>query len=228
MSLPRHNVRAYRAVVIGGHRHIIAYIALFYFNISAIAGELESLSVSVDEGDYVIRIAMVMDAPSDYVYRVITDYKHAYRINPSITDSVILPSPDEDTVRVYNRSAHCVWLFCFDIDWTGDIVELQEGYLRVNTIPEYSSFDSGIAVWRIRAQGERTWIFYHSHFKPDFFIPPFIGEYFIKKHMRNETLDTFKRIECHAKTLLEIDMENEADNLVNLINDGNDCTSAKG
>jgi len=228
MSLPRHNVRAYRAVFISGYRYLIAYIALFYFTMSTIAGELESISVSVEKGDYGIRIAMVMDAPSDYVYRVITDYKHAYRINPRITESVILPSPDEDTVRVYNRSEHCVWLFCFDIDWIGDIVELREGYLKVDTIPEYSNFDWGIAVWRIRPQGDRTWILHHAHFKPNFFIPPFIGEYLIKKHMRDETLDTFKRIECHAKTLLEIDMENETDQMGELMRDARDCISTKG
>ena len=228
MSPPVHKVRASRAIFIGCHRYLTAFIALFYIHMSATAGELEGLSVTVENGDYGIRIAMVMDAPADYVYRVITDYKHAYRINPCITESEILPSPDDDTVRVHNHSVHCIWLFCFDIDWIGDIVELQEGYLKVDTIPEYSSFDSGMAVWHIRPHGERTWILHHSHFKPNFFIPPVIGEYAIKQHMRDETLDTFRRIECHAKTLLNIDMENDTDHLGELIRDGKDCISAKG
>jgi hypothetical protein len=193
----------------------------------SIAGELERLSVTVENGEFGIHIVMVMDAPADYVYRVITDYKHAYRINTCLTASEILPSPDEGTVRVYNHSIHCVWLFCFDIDWIGDIVELQEGHLKVDTLPQYSDFDSGSAVWRIRAQGERTRVLHHSHFKPDFFIPPFIGEHIIKRHMRNETLETFRRIECHAKIMLERDMENETDHLETLIRDGRDCINVK-
>jgi len=228
MSLSPHNVRVYLAICIQGNKYLIGFLAFFYINMSPIAGELEGLSVTVDNGDYGIRIAMVMDAPADYVYRVITDYKHAYRINPCVTKSEILPSPDEGTVRVHNHSVHCIWLFCFDIDWIGDIVELQEGYLKIDTLPEYSSFDSGMAVWRIHPQGERTWIFHHSHFKPNFFIPPLIGEHIIKKHMRDETLDTFKRIECHAKILLERDMENETDHLEKLVRDGRDCINVNG
>ena len=228
MSLPLYNVRAYLTIGIHGNKYLIGFIASFYINMSPIAGELEEISVTVDNGDYGIRIAMVMDAPADYVYRIITDYKHAYRINPCITESEILPSPDEGTVRVHNHSVHCAWLFCFDIDWVGDIVELQEGHIMVGTLPEYSSFDSGMAVWRIHPQGERTWIFHHSHFKPNFFIPPLIGERIIKQHMRDETLDTFKRIECHAKILLERDMENETDHLKKLVRDGRDCINVDG
>jgi hypothetical protein len=195
---------------------------------SPIAGELEGLTVSVENGDYGISIIMVMDAPADYVYKVITDYKHAYRINPCLTKSVVLPAPDADTVRVYNRSVHCIWLFCFDIDWIGDIVELQEGYLKVETLPEYSNFEEGMAVWDIRPQGERTRVLHNSRFKPDFFIPPVIGEHIIKQHMRDETLDTFKRIECHAKILLERDMENETDHLNKIVSDGKDCINVSG
>jgi len=228
MSLPRHNVRAYLAIAIHANKYLIGLIVFIYINMSPNAGELEELSVTVDNGDYRIRITMVMDAPADYVYRVITDYKHAYRINPCLTKTEVLPSPDEDTVRVHNHSVHCVWLFCFEIDWVGDIVELQKGHIMVDTLPEFSSFDSGKAVWLIHPQGERTWLFHSSHLKPNFFIPPFIGEHIVKQHMRDETLDTFKRIECHAKILLERDMEDEADKLKKLVRDGRDCINVKG
>jgi len=228
MSLPLHNVRVCLANYTYCNRYLIGVIAFFYINMSPMAGELEGLSVSVENGNYGIRIVMVIDAPADYVYRIITDYKHAYRINRCLTQSRILPSPDEDTVRVHNHSVHCVWLFCFDIDWVGDIVELQEGYLKVDTLPEYGNFDSGMAVWHIRPQGERTWILHHSRFKPSFFIPPVIGEHIIKQHMRDETLDTFKRIECYAKLLLERDIENETDQMDKLVSDGRDCINFQG
>ena len=228
MSVPLHNARACLKSCIHGRKLLIACIAFFYTNMSSLAGELERLDVVVEDGDYGIHIVMVMDAPVDYVYSVITDYKHAYRINPCLTTSEILPSPDEHTVRVYNHSVHCVWLFCFDIDWIGDIVEPQEGYLKVETLPEYSNFEQGMAVWDIRPQGERTRVLHNSSFKPDFFIPPIIGEHIIKQHMREETLDTFKRIECHARILLERDMQNDSDNLRKLVSDGRDCVNVSG
>lgn len=50
----------------------------------------------------------------------------------------------------------------------------------------------------------------------------------MKQHMRDETLDIFKRIECHAKILLERDMENETDHLEKLVRDGRDCLNVNG
>jgi hypothetical protein len=35
-----------------------------------------------------VRIVSVLEAPSEYVYAAITDYLHAYRINPSIVKSM--------------------------------------------------------------------------------------------------------------------------------------------
>ena len=228
MSLSPGSPRAHLPALPGNKRYFIGLLALFFTNMPSTAGELEQLSVTVENGDFGIHIVMVMDAPADYVYRVITDYTHAYRINTCLTESEILSAPDEDTVRVYNHSVHCIWLFCFDIDWIGDIVELQEGYLKVETLPEHSNFKEGMAVWDIRPQGERTRVLHNSSFKPDFFIPPIIGEHIIKQHMREETLDTFKRIECHARILLERDMQNDSDNLKKLVTDGRDCVNVSG
>ena len=49
--------------------------------------------VANDGGVYHIKIIAEVDASAEYVYRVLTDYKHIYRLNPSITESEILPSP---------------------------------------------------------------------------------------------------------------------------------------
>ena len=36
---------------------------------------------------------------------------------------------------------------------------------------------------------------------------PVIGDYLIKEHLRKETLATFGRVECHAQSLAEMDMQ---------------------
>jgi hypothetical protein len=65
-------------------------------------GEHEELSVTGRDGGYRLRIVSVLDAPADYVYDVITDYKHAYRINPSITEVEILSTERAELIRVRN------------------------------------------------------------------------------------------------------------------------------
>jgi hypothetical protein len=187
------------------------------------ADEIEELSVTKVDGVYSLRVVSVIDAPADYVYDVITDYKHAYRINPTITEVDILPSDRDGVVRVLNLSEHWVGPFCLKIDWVGDIVEPRDGHLEVKTIPEFSSFESGLAIWELRPQGERTWVLHESSLKPNFFIPPFIGAHIMKKQMEEETLTTFKRIECYAKVMFELDMENEPELINNVLEEGKDC-----
>ncbi|MGB5425413.1 MAG: SRPBCC family protein [Gammaproteobacteria bacterium] len=191
------------------------------------ADEVEELSITEADGAYSLRVVSVLDAPVEYVYDVITDYKHAYRINPTITEVEILPSDRDQVVRVRNLSEHWVGPFCFKIDWVGDIEEPRDGYLKVKTIPELSSFKSGSAVWELRSQGERTWVLHESILKPDFFMPPVIGNHIMRKQMKEDTLDTFNRIECYAKVMFDMDMENETERMNNVLKEGKDCINTQ-
>jgi hypothetical protein len=192
------------------------------------ASELQELSVSEVDGEYRLRVLTVLDAQVDYVYDVITDYKHAYRINPAITEVEILPSGRDDVVRVRNLSEHWIGPFCFNIDWVGDILTPRYGHLKVNTVSELSSFESGSAVWELHPQDDRTLVIHESRLKPDFFIPPLIGDHIMKKQMEEDTLDTINRIECYAKVMFELDMENEPERINNVLQEGKDCINTQG
>lgn len=207
---------------------ICALVSLLLFHPFCSAGELEELSIVKVDGEYRIRIVSVLDAPADYVYYVITDYRHAYRINSSITEVEILPSEDDGVVRVRNLSEHWIGPFCFKIDWAGDIVEPQHGHIEVKTIPELSSFESGSAVWEVHPVGNRTRVLHESNLKPDFFIPPVIGDVIMKNNMEDDILDTFNKIECYAKIILEMEMESEPELLESLVSEGRDCVNLQG
>ncbi len=75
-----------------------ALFACSLFSSISSAAEVEDLSVTTANGEYRLRIAAMLDAPADYVYSVITDYKHAYRINPSVIKVEILPSGHNELV----------------------------------------------------------------------------------------------------------------------------------
>jgi hypothetical protein len=207
---------------------VCALFVLPLFSSISPADELEELSVTEADGVYSLRVVSVLDAPVEYVYNVITDYKHAYRINPTITEVEILTSDRDEVVRVRNLSEHWIGPFCFKIDWVGDIVEPMDGHLKVITVPEFSSFESGSAIWELRPQGERTWVLHESTLNPKFFIPPVIGDHIMKKQMEEGTVDTINRIECFAKIMFELDMENEPELMNNVLNEGNDCINPQG
>ena len=184
---------------------IYTAIALLLFTARATAIEVMELSVTETQNEYSVRIVAVLDAPRDHVYKVITDYSQANLISPSITSIDIQPPGQDSALRVKHHSKHRIGPFTFEVDWAGDIVESGQGTIRITTVPEISSFESGFAYWEISTQGDRTYVRHESSMKPKFSIPPLFGKYIMKKHMKKETLTTFNRIEHHALELLERD-----------------------
>lgn len=210
---------------------VCAPVVLFLFSSIcsiSVASEVLELSVTKEDGEYVVMIVAVVNAPEDYVYQVVTDYKHVYRINPTITTVDVQDTDRDGVVRVQHHSKHSIGPFRFNIDWGGDIEETEHGHLKITTIPDISSFDSGSAIWVITPQGHRTWVLHESKLKPNFFIPPVVGDYFIKRYMREATLNTFNRIECHAQVMLERGKEADSEQLNALLRENEDCIQRHG
>ena len=101
-----------------------ALIVLCLVALQVDAVEIRELEVSEDGGVYQIKLATVIDAPAEYVYRVLTDYVHLHRLHPSIIQSDILPSPGAGIVRVRTRILDCILIFCMELDRVEDISEL--------------------------------------------------------------------------------------------------------
>ena len=150
-------------------------------------------------GEYHVSTEVVLHAPADSVRAVLTDYVHAYRLNPSITESAILPPFEQGVVRLMTQIEECFALYCVDMVSVADIKELPSGDLEVVLVPELSSFRSGTAEWRIQSQEGDSRVHYELRLEPDFFIPPVIGPVIIMKRLREEILATFSRLECMAE-----------------------------
>jgi len=150
-------------------------------------------------------MAMVVHAPAKYVRGVLTDYAHIYRLNPSIIESDILASPEQGVVRVRTLVVGCVAFFCRRVGRVEDVHELASGDLQAAIVPELSDLKSGAAEWRLQREGEHTLVTYRAHMEPDFFIPPLIGSYFVRRNIRKEIMTTFTRLECVAQTQARLD-----------------------
>lgn len=191
----------------------------------SMAGQLEVFSVSEKDGVYEARIVALLDAPARFVYNVITDYKHIYRINPSIIESEILPSDNGESIRVRNRFEHCIAFFCVEVEMVEDVVETGEGRLVATTIPELSSFTSGTAVWHVHPfENGRTRIHYRVNIEPDFFIPPVIGNLIMKSKLSKEITTSFARIECHARIMAMNEINDRQVLFAMRSQDNKDCT----
>jgi hypothetical protein len=163
------------------------------------AAEPVRFAVSQEHGVYQVSLETVLDAPPDAIHNILTDYVHIYRLNPSITESEILPAPDASVVRVRTLINDCVFIFCQDIVRVEDIRELESGELYAQIVPQLSNVKSGAAIWQIRADGDATRLTYDLTLEPGFFIPPLVGTYFVKNKLRQQIMTSLNNIERIAQ-----------------------------
>lgn len=188
---------------------LLLLIPLGFAPLQLNAVQIENNSVAEENGIYRIKIRARLDAPAKYVREVLTDYKHIYRLNPSITENSLLPSPKEGIVRVRTRIVDCIFLVCLDIIRVEDVEVLSGGLLRTTIVPSLSNFRYGITDWRIQTMHEQSKISYQSSQQPDFYIPPLIGTYFAKQQLQKNVLYSLEMLECLAKIREELDWNPE-------------------
>jgi len=163
------------------------------------------LEVSENGGVYHIKLATIINAPAEYVYRVLTDYVHLHRLHPAFIQSDILTSPGAGIVRVKTRILDCILIFCMGLDRVEDIREVPPNHLHTVIVPSLSNFQYGKADWRIEDMGDRSQLIYEAQMKPDFTVIPVIGPYLVKRKLRDEMASSLGRIECIAKIKEELD-----------------------
>ena len=186
-------------------KFIYVFFMLCVITLPLGAVDFVEVQVTNDGGVYHIKIIAEVDASAEYVYRVLTDYNHIYRLNPSITESEILPSPGSGAVRVRTRAENCTYIFCMEVDRVEDVYDLSSNELRMEIVPSLSNFLSGNAKWLIEDMEEYSEIVYQAQVEPDFNVFPVIGSAIVKRRLRQEMMTLMARIECIAKVQEEQD-----------------------
>ena len=153
------------------------------------------IEVSKEENNtYVFHMQFVAQAAANRVHAIITDYNHLARLNPLIKQSRILPHDVEGVTRVELITEGCMFFFCKKIVRVEEAVEHDDLSIKTTFIPELSDFKSGQTQWTFTSVGERTVVNYHASMIPDFWLPPFVGPYMLKKQLRSQLHYTANKI----------------------------------
>lgn len=203
--------RPLKGVGARGATRAATVIVLCVAALQGAAVDIKELEVSEDGGIYHIKVASVIDAPAEYVHRTLTDYVHIHRLNPSITQSDVLPSPGHGIARVRTRILDCIFIFCMQLDRVEDVHEAPPYDLHAVIVPSLSNFRSGTAHWHIEAMGERSLVIYEAQMEPGFIVLPIIGPSFVKEKLRTEMASSLMRIECVARIEEELDWNPQLD-----------------
>ena len=163
----------------------------------SMALDLDDVHVTVQGSVYRAQLTFDVAASVDQVTAVLTDYEHPDRLTPDVTKREVV-SQQNGIARVRTEIHSCVVLFCKDLTLTQDVTVVT-GTIRADIVPEESDFRSGYVLWLVtsRASGGSR-IQYESVIEPEFFIPPLVGHFFIRKRLQQQILATAENLETQA------------------------------
>jgi carbon monoxide dehydrogenase subunit G len=159
------------------------------------AGTIRTTTVERHGDFYALAISVQIDAPIEVVYQSITDFDNLAAINPNIENSHLVGWTNAETQRVHSVIKVCILMFCKRIVQVQDVTRPGEHVIEAVIVPSVSDFRSGFARWQLRPQGESTLLSFSHRFEPDFWVPPVIGPWIIKRKLISEVAETAMYIE---------------------------------
>ena len=151
---------------------------------SVAAVEVRSVEVRAERGRYIVHGESLVAAPRAFVFSVLADYDHFDRLAGGITETRWLPAADDGPPLAYTRIETCVWFFCRRLEKVERVRLLPPDRVVTEVLPERSDFRYSVAAWTLLEAGEQTRVIYDAVFEPDFWVPPLIGPWAIKRKLR--------------------------------------------
>jgi hypothetical protein len=154
-------------------------------------------SLDVDKKD--MRYSLVADtflaARADSIYAVLIDYDNMNRISSVYKEHGYLEPDADGTPIVYTRMEGCALFYCKSMRRVERLEMDPPYYIRTVTLPEQSDFKYAISEWLLEPEGEGTHVTYKLEMEPDFWVPPIVGPWFLKRTLMRGGARAIQRIE---------------------------------
>lgn len=182
-------------------RHRLSSLILVACSLTPAAHAAEMRSVDVDyrDGSYSLVSEAWFNAGIDEVYHVFSRWDLSPRFSGAVVDARDL---EPDTLGrpgffVLNRG--CILFFCKSLVRQGYVEKEHNVVLRAFADPLHSDFKFSNETWRFSEKDGGTSVLYSLEMQPDFWVPPGIGPYLIKRKLSSDGGDALDRIEAIAR-----------------------------
>lgn len=164
------------------------------------AAEIRSIDVRFEDGHYTLVSVAWFDAGLRPLFDVFSRWDLSEQFSGAIVEARDL-APDElgrPGFFVVNRG--CVFFFCKSLTRQGYVEVEEKRVLRAFADPERSDFKISNEAWEFVEEDGGTVVKYTLFMRPDFWVPPGIGPYLIKRKLKADGGDALNRIEAIART----------------------------
>ncbi len=161
------------------------------------AANINLAKASYNKNTFLIKVTAVVKANPEKVFAILTNYDQLEKISPKIIESRILQ--DHNNKKIVKTFAKtCVLFLCKTIINTQEViaVNLENKYvITSSTIASESNLKFGYMQWQIEPVSEGSKITYIGKIEPNFLVPQFIGQYFIKNILLTEAKNLLINLE---------------------------------
>ena len=176
-----------------GHAKIILVALAMLMALPASALDEQDVRIEKEGRAYLIQMAFDAPATVDQIKSVLTDYTHPSRLTSAVTAREVLGQQD-GVVRVRTEFRDCVVFFCKSMTLIHD-VRVSANEIQADVIPDGSDFRHGFMRWSIHAiDKEISHVDFEAVMEPDFFVPPLIGGFLVRKALRKQALATAQNL----------------------------------
>jgi len=168
------------------------------------AATIRDVTMEHDGTRYRLTSSTYVDAPREAVFRVLTDYERFDRISSVYAESRFLPPDSDGTTLVYTRLEGCVLFFCKSVERVERMETEEPAFIRTTADPARSDFRYARSEWHLEPESLGTNVIYEMELEPDFWVPPIIGPWMIKRRLLSGGVDAVARIEGLAQQLVVV------------------------
>jgi len=132
---------------------------------------------------------------------ILTDFDHDryQQISEIYKESSYLPPDSDGTPLVYTRVEGCLLLFCRSMRRVERLEVVKPRFIRATTVPERSDFKYSLSEWTFEPEGDGTRVTYLMEMEPNFWLPPFVGPWFLKRTLVKGAPAAIDQIELLAQ-----------------------------
>ena len=184
---------------------------------TALSATIESLHITRDHGRYHLVAHTHLNATPTAIYTVLTTYDHnAYhRISAIYKESRYLAPDSDGTPLVYTRVEGCLVFYCRSMRRVERLDVVKPTFIRTTALPSRSDFRYSRSQWRLKAVDDGTEVVYRLDMEPDFWLPPFVGPWFLRRILLRGGIHAVQHIERLAQQLEQRKSTNAARSAAN-------------
>jgi hypothetical protein len=163
-------------------RYILIFVALLAPRVT-LPTEILGAQVDKEDGIYHVVGSSIVEASPRFVYETLMDYDNFHKISSGIAETRFVVSDVPGEVLGYTRVEACVLFFCRSAERLERIDSTPYNEIRTSSIQESSDFEVYESSWKLSRHDRGTKITYEAQFKPDFWMPPLISNWAIKRKL---------------------------------------------